>query len=200
MDPSFLRAQAGTMDRMKKALFVLVLTAAVLAALPGCRSLPPSRSEQALFDVTTNILLVARTNAAGVVVTNKEESYLFVPGEGARGISRAASETASVFGPFGGLAGILSGAVFGVWGLLRSTRKGKTAAALAQGIEVARNVLKTTPQGEDLDSRFKDWLVMHQAEAGVLAEVRLLLDEVVAPMGARMVADRVVAPLRNSAK
>jgi hypothetical protein len=67
--------------------------------------------------------------------------------------------------------------------------------ALVQGVETARAVLTTTPQGQAMDTQFVKWLMQHQKEAGVFAAVSGLVDQLTdnpaAKMAAQAIAERV---------
>ena len=64
---------------------------------------------------------------------------------------------------------------------------------LVQGVETAREVLTTTPQGQAADAQFVKWLMEHQKEAGVFATVSELVDQVSDNPAAKMVAQEIVA-------
>jgi len=49
--------------------------------------------------------------------------------------------------------------------------------ALVQGVETARAVLTTTPQGQAVDAQFVKWLMDHQKEAGVFTTVSGLVEQ-----------------------
>ena len=65
------------------------------------------------------------------------------------------------------------------WGVrnYRQVRNRKVNEALVQGVETARAVLATTPQGQAADAQFVKWLMEHQKEAGVFATVSGLVDQ-----------------------
>lgn len=74
-------------------------------------------------------------------------------------------------------------------------RNRKVNEALIQGVETARAVLTTTPQGQAADDQFVKWLMDHQKEAGVFSTVSQLVDQLTdnpaAKMAAQEIADRV---------
>jgi hypothetical protein len=49
--------------------------------------------------------------------------------------------------------------------------------ALVQGVETARAILTTTPQGQAADAQFVKWLMDHQKEAGVFTTVSGLVEQ-----------------------
>ena len=53
----------------------------------------------------------------------------------------------------------------------RQVRNRKVNEALVQGVETARAILTTTPQGQAADAQFVKWLMDHQKEAGVFTTV-----------------------------
>jgi hypothetical protein len=61
---------------------------------------------------------------------------------------------------------------------MRSAKDGQLTEALVQGVETARAVLTTTPQGQAADAQFVKWLMDHQKEAGVFVAVSTLVDQV----------------------
>ena len=67
----------------------------------------------------------------------------------------------------------------------------KVNEALVQGVETARAVLTTTPQGQAADAQFVKWLMDHQKEAGVFAAVSTLVDQVSDNPAAKMTAQEI---------
>ncbi len=135
-------------------------------------------------------LLVWATNIAPA--TNLEPAYTLTPNERAAAIVAGGRVAGDFFG-VGGLAGTLLGGLFGLWGALRSTRANRAAQALAQIIETGRAILQQTPQGRRLDGEWKSWMVSHQAEAGVLAEVTKIVQQAVDNETAQTVAAQLLA-------
>jgi hypothetical protein len=98
----------------------------------------------------------------------------------------------------GELASVALGGVFGLWGLLRSNRATKTAGVLAQVIETGREIMARTPQGAAAGEAWKQWMVMHQAETGVIREVADLLNKAVDEKSAGFVAQELVDRMGDS--
>lgn len=193
-------------------LSLTLLTAAITAASFGCASFgsrPPTKFEQGLFDVQTNLTPVFRyitnhiyltniVDAKPVIVTNtiveqKTElvpTYVFTPNTNATVITEIGRTTGNFFG-VGGAVGTALAALFGTWASLRSHKQGQINSNLAQAIETARSILLTTPKGQDLDREFMTWLVKHQAEAGVLQQVTDLVDRMVDAPAADEVANAI---------
>ena len=77
----------------------------------------------------------------------------------------------------------------------RQVRNRKVNEALVQGVETARAILETTPQGQAADSQFVKWLMEHQKEASVFTTVAALVDQVsdnpAAKLTAQEIAERV---------
>jgi hypothetical protein len=77
----------------------------------------------------------------------------------------------------------------------RQIRNRKVNEALIQGVETARAVLTTTPQGQAADAQFVKWLMDHQREAGVFTTVSDLVatlsDNPAARLTAQEIAERV---------
>jgi hypothetical protein len=70
--------------------------------------------------------------------------------------------------------------------------------ALVQGVETARAVLTTTPQGQAADAQFVRWLMEHQKEAGVFATVSALVDQVSDNPAARLTAQEIADQVRRA--
>ncbi len=77
----------------------------------------------------------------------------------------------------------------------RQVRNCKVNETLVQGVETARAILETTPQGKAADAQFVKWLMEHQKEAGVFTTVATLVDNLsdnpAAKLTAQEIADRV---------
>ena len=84
----------------------------------------------------------------------------------------------------------------------RQVRNRRVNEALVQGVETARAVLTTTPQGQAADAQFVKWLMEHQKEAGVFTTVSGLVDQLsdnpAAKMTAQEIAERVAEGSRRS--
>lgn len=181
---------------------LLFLAAALV--LIGCSS-TPYQWETKFYDIKTNTTpqVVVQTNADNVITykTNVVVEYLYT----ANTNSAAASQIGgSIAAPFG-LGGIVTSSLLGlstIWGAIRSRRLNKVAAGLVQGIEVASEVLRTTPQGNELDEKLKIWLQAHQAESGTIASVLQLMNSTVDNQEAREVALKLKAEIeaRSSVK
>ena len=77
----------------------------------------------------------------------------------------------------------------------RQVRNRKVNEALVQGVETARAILETTPQGQAADAAFVKWLMAYQKEAGVFTTVAGLVDNLsdnpAAKLTAQEIAERV---------
>lgn len=200
---------------------VWLMVVMLAGLMTGCASAPPSKTELRLFRVETNYVpkvsaeLVTVTNEVvlwrtniveGVTtvsattnvsvsavlqgVTNYQAQYVFTPGDGAERVRNVGEAIAEPFG-LGKLVGGVLGGVFGIWGLLRSRKANTTAAVLAQAVETGRALIRDTPQGQQVDAKFRDWLIKHQSEAAVLDQVGKLLRNDVDATGAVQQADAI---------
>ena len=70
--------------------------------------------------------------------------------------------------------------------------------ALVQGVETARAVLTTTPQGQAADAAFVKWLMEHQKEAGVFTTVSGLVDQLTDNPAAKMTAQEIAERVRRA--
>jgi hypothetical protein len=132
------------------------------------------------------------------MVTNYEEAYTYTPNERARTVSAVAGTAAGLLGPVGELVALLCAGAFGVWGQLRSSRATRVAGVLAQVIETGRAVLQASPQGQKLDEQWKNWMITHQAQQGVIEDVVKLLGTVVDDGTAKEAAARLLELMGRS--
>jgi hypothetical protein len=113
--------------------------------------------------VVTNLVPVFMTNFVQMPVTN-----LVAKPEVETAIG-AAGSVINTFAP--GVGSIVALALGGLYHGYRQVRNKKVNEALVQGVETARAVLTTTPQGKAADAQLVKWLMDHQREAGVLGTV-----------------------------
>lgn len=134
--------------------------------------------------VVTNLLPVFMTNVVQVPVTN-----LVAKPEVETTIG-AAGSVINTFAP--GVGSIVALALGGLYHGYRQVRNRKVNEALVQGVETARAVLTTTPQGKAADAQLVKWLMDHQREAGVLSTVSDLVETVSDNPAARMTAQEIL--------
>ena len=80
----------------------------------------------------------------------------------------------------------------------RQVRNRRVTGALVQGVETARAVLTTTPQGQAADAQFVKWLMEHQKEAGVFTTVSALVDQLSDNPAARLTAQEISARVQRA--
>ena len=147
--------------------------------------------------VVTNVVPVFMTNLVQGPVTN------LVAKPEAEAAIGAAGSIINTFMP--GIGSMVALAVGGLYHGYRQVRNRKVNDALVQGVETARAILTTTPQGQAADAQFVKWLMEHQKEAGVFATVSELVDQIsdnpAAKMAAQGIADRLkqARPLAQAA-
>lgn len=138
--------------------------------------------------VVTNFVPVYYTNVVQVPVTNlvaKPEAEATI------------SATGSVINTFmPGVGSVVALALGGLYHGYMQLRNRKVNEALVQGVETAREILTTTPQGEAADAQFVKWLMQHQKEAGVFATVSDLVDRVSDNPAAKMTAQEIAARVK----
>ena len=181
--------------KLSRLTLPLVFTLLGLILFAGCGA-PPVAVEQHFYTITTNETPVVTSAATVAAVTNDnvvtfttnvvystniQVGYVFTPNltnaapavEIARGIG-------NVFGPYGDLIAAAIIGVLALWGKVRSQQASKAEAAsavLAQGIETLREILKTTPQGRELDTQIVALLSKQQITAGVIREVARIVND-----------------------
>lgn len=165
---------------------ILYVTNAVSGSVSGYTVREPVATNM-VAAVVTNFVPVFMTNVVQVPVTN------LVARPEAEATIQAAGSVVNTFAP--GVGSILALALGGLYHGYRQVRNRKVNEALIQGVETARAVLTTTPQGQAADAQFVRWLMEHQKEAGVFATVSGLVDQLsdnpAAKMTAQEIADRV---------
>jgi len=95
-----------------------------------------------------------------------------------------------------GVGSMMALALGGLYHGYRQVRNRKVNEALIQGVETARAVLETTPQGQAADAQFVKWLMEHQKEAGVFATVSGLVEELTDNPAARLTAQGIAERVR----
>ncbi len=178
----------------------ILIVPLLLLIIFGCSTKPPTALESKLFTVTTNFYpqAVVVTNS-GQVVTQfvQMPAYTYAPGPGGEAAKGAAGAIGNIAAP--GVGGpIASGAVgllLAAWAWFRGSKQSATANNLAQTIEVARELLKSLPNGAGLDNQLTTWMQQHQAEAGVIPQVLDILDKTVDNPAAKQTADQLRAAL-----
>src|SRR5512146_251344 len=133
--------------------------------------------------VVTNFVPVFYTNVVQVPVTN-----LVAKPEAVAAID-ATGSIINTFMP--GIGSIVALALGGLYHGYRQVRNRKVNEALVQGVETARAVLTTTPQGQAVDAQFVKWLMDHQREAGVFTTVSGLVEQLSDNPAARLTAQEI---------
>ncbi len=139
--------------------------------------------------VVTNFVPVFVTNLVRVPVTN------LVARPQALAAIEATGSVVNAFAP--GIGSVLALVLGGLYHGYRQVRNRKVNEALIQGVETARAVLATTPQGQAADAQFVRWLMEHQKEAGVFATVTGLVDELSDSPAARITAQEIAARIQR---
>ena len=67
-----------------------------------------------------------------------------------------------------------------------------------QGVETARAMLTTTPQGQAADAQFVKWLMDHQKEAGVFTTVSGLVEQLTDNPAAKMTAQEIAQRVQQA--
>ncbi len=146
------------------------------------------------------------TNYVTAMVTNFVPVFYDQPGAGAgdqsAGQARGGGEhhgggaVLNTFAP--GIGSILALALGGLYHGYRQVRNRRVNEALIQGVETARAVLTTTPQGQAVDAQLVRWLMEHQREAGVFATVSGLVEQLTDNPAARLTAQEISERVRRA--
>jgi hypothetical protein len=168
---------------------VVYVTNATSGAVSGYALREPVATNM-VTAVVTNFVPVFMTNMVQVPVTN-----LVARPEAEASIS-AAGSVINTFAP--GVGSILALALGGLYHGYMQVRNRKVNEALVQGVETARAVLTTTPQGKAADAQFVKWLMDHQREAGVFSTVSGLVDDLSDNPAAKMTAAEIAARVQQA--
>ena len=163
---------------------VVYVTNAVSGAVSGYATREPVATNL-VTAVVTNFVPVFYTNVVQVPVTNlvaKPEALATI---------EATGSIVNTFAP--GIGSILALALGGLYHGYRQLRNRRVTEALVQGVETARAVLTTTPQGQAADAQFVKWLMEHQKEAGVFTTVSGLVEQLSDNPAAKMTAQEIIA-------
>jgi len=140
--------------------------------------------------LVTNTIPVFETNLVQVPVTN------LVARPGALATIEATGSVVNTFLP--GIGSIVALVLGGFYHGYRQVRNRKVNEALVQGVETARAILETTPQGQVADAQFVKWLMEHQKEAGVFTTVTGLVDALTDNQAAKLTAQEIADRLRKA--
>jgi hypothetical protein len=148
---------------------------------------------QGVTQTVTNFL----TNVVTTVLlqTNQQPAYAYAQGAGAQNVKDVAGTIGGLFG-VGGLASTALGALLSVWGWARSSKNYQTASNTAQVVETLRQFIKQLPNGAAYDQALTTFMVQHQAEAGVLAQVVDILNKEVSNPDAQQASREIITALR----
>jgi hypothetical protein len=147
--------------------------------------------------VGTNYVTALVTNFVAAFVTNVVQVPMtnLVAKPEALAAIEATGSVVNTFAP--GIGSIVALALGGLYHGYRQLRNRRVNEALIQGVETARAVLTTTPQGQAVGAQFVKWLMEHQKEAGVFATVSTLVDRVSDNPAAKMTAQEIAARVRK---
>ena len=140
--------------------------------------------------LVTNTIPVFETNIVQVPVTN------LVAKPAALATIEATGGVVNTFLP--GVGSVLALLLGGFYHGYRQVRNRKVNEALVQGVETARAILETTPQGQAADAAFVKWLMAHQKEAGVFTTVAGLVDNLTDNPAAKLTAQEIAERLRKA--
>ena len=148
--------------------------------------------------VATNLVLAVMTNLVPVFYTNIVQVPItnLVARPEALAAMDAVGSVVNTFAP--GIGSIMALAMAGLYHGYRQVRNRKVTEALVQGIETARAVLTTTPQGQAADAQLVKWLMDHQKEAGVFTTVSGLVEQLSDNPAARLTAQEIAQRLQQA--
>ena len=179
----------NTVAQVTERTNVVLVTNAATGAVSGYATVEPVATNTVTV-VVTNLVPVFQTNLVAVPVTN------LVAKPEAEATIQAAGSVVNTFLP--GIGSILALALGGLYHGYRQVRNRKINEALIQGVETARAVLETTPQGQAADAQFVRWLMEHQKEAGVFTTVSSLVDQFSDNPAAKLTAQEIIERVQRA--
>jgi hypothetical protein len=181
----------NTMPVVLERTNVVYVTNAASGAVAGYATREP---------VATNFVTVTATNLVPVFMTNMVQMPVtnLVAKPEAEAAIQATGSIVNTFAP--GVGSIVALALGGLYHGYRQVRNRKVNEALIQGVETARAVLTTTPQGQAADAQFVRWLMDHQREAGVFATVSGLVDQLTDNPAARVAAQEIATRVQQASQ
>jgi hypothetical protein len=168
---------------------VVYVTNAATGAVSGYATREPVATNM-VAALVTNFVPVFYTNVVQVPVTN------LVAKPEAEAAIQAAGSVVNTFAP--GIGSIVALALGGLYHGYRQVRNRKVNEALVQGVETARAVLTTTPQGQAADAQFVKWLMDHQKGAGVFTTVSGLVEQFTDNPAAKMTAQEIAQRVQQA--
>jgi hypothetical protein len=168
---------------------IVFVTNAVTGAVSGYATVEPVATNMEAATVT-NVIPVYMTNLVQVPVTN------LVARPEAEAVIGAVGSVTNTFFP--GIGSIVALALGGLYHGYRQVRNRKINEALIQGVETARAVLTTTPQGQAADAQLVKWLMDHQKEAGVFSTVSALVESLTDNPAARLTAQEIMERVQRA--
>ncbi len=183
--------QTNTLPVVTERTNIVYVTNATTGAVTGYLEREPVATNM-VSAVVTNWVPVFYTNLVQVPVTN------LVGRAETEAVIEATGSVVNTFAP--GIGSILALALGGLYHGYRQIRNRKVNEALVQGVETARAILTTTPQGQAADAQFLKWLMEHQKEAGVFATVSGLVDQLSDNPAARLTAQEISARVERAAQ
>ena len=154
--------------KIKPILFATIT--ALTICIVGCGSIgknpsPPTKTEQAIFVVTTNFVERSITNSVGEIAPVSVTNYTLA-------VSPVTTENVGAIRDVGNLitpgvgtlvSGILAG-ILAAWARMRSAKN--AAPILAQNIETILEFISTLPDGQKYRDALTTYMSTHQTEAG----------------------------------
>ena len=168
---------------------VVMVTNEVTGAVSGYVAREPVATNLVTM-LVTNKIPVFETNIVQVPVTN------FVAKPSALATIEATGGVVNTFLP--GVGSVLALLLGGLYHGYRQIRNRKVNEALVQGVETAREILTTTPQGQAMDAQFVSWLMAHQKEAGVFTTVSTLVDALTDNPAAKLTAQEIAERVKKA--
>jgi hypothetical protein len=168
---------------------IVFVTNAVTGAVSGHATVEPVATNMVTATVT-NVIPVYMTNLVQVPVTN------LVAKPEAEAVIGAVGSVTNTFFP--GIGSIVALALGGLYHGYRQVRNRKINEALIQGVETARAVLTTTPQGQAADAQLVKWLMDHQKEAGVFSTISALVQNLTDNPAARLTAQEIMERVQRA--
>lgn len=135
-------------------------------------------------------------------ITQQVPTYVFSQGTNAQGVKDTAAAIGNIAMPGvgGPIAGGVAGLILAGWQWFRNRKSTAAAASGVQAVEVARNLVKSLPNGATYDAAYVQWLQRHQVELGVLPQVLDLMKTTLDTNSTRQTTDQIKAAVAAATK
>ena len=149
----------------------------------------------------TNLVPVTVTQTNIVLTTNQVPTYTLTPNATSTGVTQIAGTVTNAFIP--GTGTLVTGALGALLSIFLGYRNrqmngqndalSQAAGVLAQTVETGREIMSSTPQGQQAADAFTQWMVSHQADTNTIATISQIVKSSTNNVQAQAAANQILA-------